>query len=311
MLGTLVRSSDGAPVARVMAALEISVRIAPGTPVTGVLGFLAALTRSHAGRLRSECDDRDAFRLRPTRRSDETADFGLLRAALACACGATPDLGAAGWSTALYYDVADGTDVPNLVVACALGRRDPTAGVVGVTLSLALSDASAWADLFGRASALAEGWPGLWSWMTVGYRFCPLAYNGAYLAHLNIRRVAPRMPAADVGDTLGLHTSLWTTKLRTVSWATLVAPDLAARCEPARHEPDAAIDVTAIVGGGVSVRLRDDPDPGTMQRYVPRGLAAADALLRPIRARDGVTFLPPWDTDSTREWLDRWHDAPA
>lgn len=302
VIGTLIRAPDGTDVARIMATLEVVLRVGPASDLAGARALVDALLAGYAGALRSASDNRDLFALRPAEPGELAARVG---AALAVACGAEQDPSAADWATMTHYDVADPTEVPKLAAGCALGRRIGEAGEAGVALTLALAEGDPWPTLDGLADRLAAGWPGLWRWVTVGYRLCPLDYRGFHLAHPAIRRVAPRYRTADVGDTLGLHTSHWTLGLRTVARVTRVAPDLAARCEPALRSPTTAVDVEPLAGGGACVRVRE-PAPGHAGGD-ERGYVEAAHLLRPAHApADAVAFLPPWDPDSTLAWLRRW-----
>jgi hypothetical protein len=305
MLGTVVRAPHGIPVARVMGCIEAVIEVGPVSDTSAAEAFVGTLLGPFEKSIWGACDNRDLFTLRPA----GPRDLEQVYAAVRIAGGVERQPHTADWAVAAYYDASDVPSGPRLFVSCALGRRSAPDGAAGIAIAVGVAEGAPWPDLFRLAMALADGWPGLWRSINVGYRFCPLLFNGFHHAHQAIHRMAKRMPFVDVGDTLGIHTAHWTRMLRTVSWATLVAPDLAARCAVAPGEEWDAITVSALASGGMCVLVPAGPGDRWPSPGVVRGHAQADRVLRAVRATDDVVFLPPWDGNMTREWLTRWQDS--
>jgi hypothetical protein len=300
MLGRVISAPNNVPVARIMACVEVVMRVGPGRDSTDVCGFANALVDGPMSRVESACDNRDFFQLRRIR----PIDVDQIQKALRAACGEeATDL--VDWATLSYFDCPDRSTVPDVMISCALGRCLDGDRDVGVSLVIGTADSASWERLFALADRLATGWAGLWCSITVGRRFCPLDYNGFHLGHQAIHRMAKRMPTVDVGDTLGIHTSHWTKRLRTVAWATFVSREFHAQCETDHCGRLDWVDVRPLSGGGMCARLRDEPRESESPEPELRGLIEADGLFRPVRALHGIAFLPPWSEQTSREWLGR------
>src|SRR5262249_25576077 len=149
---------------------------------------------------------------------------------------------------------------------------------------------------------------GLWRWISIGYRFVPVSWHSRLLgdAHRVIFGRSRRFLGVDVGDTLGLYTSFWQGRIRTVSWCLFLAPDFVTRLDPLpepRQLRRSDVDVEPLgdawrLGAGSSPLLGDLHRREDVSAY-----RALDRALRPVRASGGVNFLPPWDDETTAEWL--------
>lgn len=115
---------------------------------------------------------------------------------------------------------------------------------------------------------------------------------------------ARRHPGFDVGHYVA-HGAEFHEWVRTVNWLTFLGPTLVARL-PAPPRPtrlvtvDRAGDATLLVAG-------DRPEPGDVNRVRwPAAYLEADAIVRPVRAGEGVSFYEAWTERTTGEWLRRF-----
>jgi hypothetical protein len=307
MLGRVIKGQNNLPVARIMACVEVALRVGPASDFSQVSAFVGALLDWPMGRrLSGVCDNRDFFQLRTI----TSKDVRLVEDALRVACGIERTAGV-DWATVSYFDTIDSAAVPGTYVSCALGRCADAEKDVALSLVIGIADGSPWDYLFQLSDSLATMWPGVWCSMTVGNRFCSLDYNGFPFAHQAIHRMARRMPAVDIGDTLGIHTAQWTRRLRTVGWTTFVNAELGRQCEIRRPERLDRIDLLRLACGGLCVRLRDEPTDGEAPETEVQAYIHADSIFRPVRASDGIAFLPPWTEEASRDWLGRWQPGGA
>ncbi|MCU0634553.1 MAG: hypothetical protein MUE41_06750 [Gemmatimonadaceae bacterium] len=303
-----VAAPDGKIVLAVMPALEVCLTVPAGADADAVFAHLVDAARDCIEQLDTESDNRDFHVARIlTPQSGAKERLASIRQALAVATGESDDPLDADWAVRHWYsralrdapDAATPSSGRHHHVTCALGRRNPGDLTVPVSFVVATTHPDAWTLLQSRGDGLARRSEVPWRWITLGLRCCPVLDGNLHEAHLAIRRVAPRMPAVDVGDPLGVHVSHFADGLRTIGATTWLAPELVARC-PLESADHSLVAVDAW-GQGIRVETGRRPDAATLRAFV-----AVDTLLRPARTGAGLTFPPPWDDDSTASWLDRW-----
>jgi hypothetical protein len=123
-----------------------------------------------------------------------------------------------------------------------------------------------------------------------------------------------RLAGVDVGDPLGILTSYWQDRLRTINWITLLSEDLAGAAERDRREVvlPGAIHYERL-SSGLLLRIGDRPSPcDRTDEDAYREYAAVDRALEPVLADDPLVFPPFFTVEETREWLRRfaarWED---
>lgn len=95
--------------------------------------------------------------------------------------------------------------------------------------------------------------------------------------------------------------------LRTVSWITLLGPELARRL-PEVPRSTSLVEV-ARMGGLLGLRAGARPEGGDVNRlHYPPAYVEADRLLRALRASSGedLVFPGPWEEDEVTSWLRRF-----
>ncbi len=120
---------------------------------------------------------------------------------------------------------------------------------------------------------------------------------------------ARRHPGYDVGLYVA-HGAEFHEWIRTVNWLTFLGPALLARLaappRPTRLVAvEAAGDATLLVAGAC-------PEGGDVNRVRwPAAYLEADQIVRPVRAREGVSFYEAWTEATTGEWLRRFEKRLA
>lgn len=115
---------------------------------------------------------------------------------------------------------------------------------------------------------------------------------------------ARRHPGHDVGHYVA-HGAEFHEWVRTVNWLTFVGPTLLARLpSPPRStrlvHVDRAGDAALLVAG-------DRPEAGDVNRMIwPAAYLEADAMVRPVRASEGISFYERWTEATTGQWLRRF-----
>ena len=143
MLGRVIKGQNNVPVARIMACVEVTMRVGPASDFSHVSALVDALLDWPMGHVVSVCDNREFFQLRPI----ESSDFLLVRNALRVACG-MEDPRTVDWATVLYFDNRDPSTVPDTYVGCALGRSQGGHREVAVSLVFGVVRSAPWESLF-------------------------------------------------------------------------------------------------------------------------------------------------------------------
>jgi hypothetical protein len=140
-----------------------------------------------------------------------------------------------------------------------------------------------------------------------------LTYSGWEIRNYNDTRQAiyahaRRYPGFDVGMYATLVKE-WHEAIRTVSWLTFLGPAFAERLAErsgARIESRGDVEVFA-QSGAIVLRAGTRPDAGDQNRLrLPVAYVHADEMVRPVRARGGIDFMPPWSEAETEKWLCRF-----
>lgn len=162
------------------------------------------------------------------------------------------------------------------------------------------------ADFERRVVEIAEVLPLRWASAGYGYsRWGSLYYQDAERA---LYAHARRHPGYDAGYDVTFLTD-FLDELRTVSWLTFLGPDFASALVQFRDQPLSGTPHTSVraVGSHLLVKAGPAPAEGDVNRLdVPRAYVEADALLRPLRRREGVSFANEWTESSTEAWLRRF-----
>src|SRR5438876_6816621 len=83
MFGRVIKGQNNVPVARIMACVEVTMRVGPASDFSHVSALVDALLDWPMGHVVRVCDNRDFFQIRPI----ESSDLRLVRNALRVACG--------------------------------------------------------------------------------------------------------------------------------------------------------------------------------------------------------------------------------
>lgn len=222
-----------------------------------------------------------------------------------------PDAGRApAWATTTFVSSAGPDEIPEHSASVSLGWIQSARAPRGLSLRITTSPDADWGALAALAERLAGDWPKIFRWITVGYRFVTVPWHSQLLpeALSIVHGRSGRFGGVDVGDPFGLATSFWQDRLRTVGWVTIVSGALVDEAAP-------GLDPTAGAGEGVEVKrvgggfvLRAGESPSMLDRNRrddPSCYRRADRALAPLRAREGVYFLPPWTEAESRTWLHR------
>lgn len=120
---------------------------------------------------------------------------------------------------------------------------------------------------------------------------------------------ARRHPGFDLGQHATWMPAL-SERLRTVSWLTVVGPELVAKLPPSALATGPTMDDEVSVtpcGEGFVLRAGNAPAAGDVNRDdFPRAYVAADRRLRAVRAAEGLHFYAPWSSRTTEAWLRRF-----
>ncbi len=165
-------------------------------------------------------------------------------------------------------------------------------------------------DLRARALELASLLPVRWG--MAGLSLVGWDVDHFQPVHRATYALARRHPGFDTSLHI-LHMPIWFERLRSVSWITLLGPPFLERLEKLGHAlpqvAPAPLAFQALSNGVVAIEA-PAPDPGdTNHNRVPPGYAAADRLVRPIRAASRLHFTAPWTERTTEEWLRRFEPA--
>lgn len=147
-------------------------------------------------------------------------------------------------------------------------------------------------------------------WGTAGLTYATWSLQDLVTPSERIYAHARRHPGYDLGY---FHSDLWRwhEQLRSVSWLTFLGPALRARLEEKRGAKLQGSPALALhpAGDALCVVAGAAPEPGDVNRLgYPRAYVEADALLRPIRAADGRSFVfhGRWTESTITEWLRRF-----
>lgn len=294
--------SQGAPVAGIRPCLEAVVSVRLGDDPGRVGAFWERLTGAAMARARHVCDH--CSPAGPQRAADGARSS--VHRAFKIACQG-PDQGpAVDWAALAFSDTAEPDQLAGWSATCSIGWiAEPTAPR-GFSLRMTTPTDHPWGDLLELGRELASEWPGLWRWITVGPRFIPLSPASPQyeLSRREVFARARRFVLVDVGEPLGLYTTFWQERLRTVAWGTLISSELAGEIsiEGSIHPRLVVMPLRA----GLLLRAGEQPILGDINRAEDLSVyLAMDRRLRAIRATSGVNFLAPWDAESSAAWLDR------
>ena len=109
MLGRIVNSQNGVPVARIMACLEVVMQVGPRSDFAQLSAFVDAMVAWPMSRAQSACDNRDSFTLRAIGPGDASHVHDALR----LACGVHQSSRPVDWATIAYFDNPDASSVPD------------------------------------------------------------------------------------------------------------------------------------------------------------------------------------------------------
>ncbi|KYF70862.1 type VI immunity family protein [Sorangium cellulosum] len=151
-------------------------------------------------------------------------------------------------------------------------------------------------------------------WGAAGYSYSMWSVHQPALMERKSYAHARRHPGYDVARYVTMMEAFYA-RLRTVGWLTFLGEGMVD--ELARlGRPLAAVPGVTIVRAGDATVLRAGSSParGDVNRLdIPAVYRAADALVRPLRARDGrgLNFLNPWNESAITEWLRRFEPLPS
>lgn len=214
------------------------------------------------------------------------------------------------WATTMFVSSMDPDEIPEHSTAISIGWIQSPTAPRGLSLRITTPPTADWNALAALAERLADTWPHIFRWITVGHRFVTVPWHSQLLpeALSIVHGRSGRFRGVDVGDPFGLATSFWQDRLRTVGWLTIVSRALVDEVAP-------GLDPAAVASEGVDVKrvgsgfvLRAGESASMLDRNRrdnPSCYQRVDRFLAPLRAREGVYFLPPWTERESRAWLHR------
>jgi len=144
-------------------------------------------------------------------------------------------------------------------------------------------------------------------WGAAGYMYSAWEMEWYTSSREAIYAHARRHNGYDVGQYPTLIAE-WHERIRTVSWLTFVGPHMALRLREAGRALQSTNRVRVAEAGKTLVLMAgEQPEEGDVNRlWIPPAYAAADEMVRPLRARRGVDFMEPWTEETTEKWLGRF-----
>jgi hypothetical protein len=203
---------------------------------------------------------------------------------LACH-GAAESWSASPWSIRAYCEVLDDKSY-----------------MVGTMLRVTLPANSATDELVAFSDLLASSMRIRWGALGYTYAGWDIQHNSEVRAGMfaHSRRY--------LGFDLPVQATLmprWHAALRSVNWITYLGSDLVGRLAPASVSD--VLNSTTLPNGSLKVVAGDGPKVGDINHLdMPRAYQDADLLMRAVRARDGFSFLDPWDELASTDWLCRF-----
>jgi hypothetical protein len=190
---------------------------------------------------------------------------------------------------------------------CEIGAPRPDSPSLAAVAALEITVPEEWplADFYARITQIAAALELRWG--AAGYTYSvnelsePDAAREAVYAH------ARRYPGRDTRVYIR-NMDVFYVQIRTVNWLTFIGPAMVKELESLGRRlegtPQVAVEP---LGSAVMLRAGAQPERGDINRLrIPPAYREADAMVRPLRAREGIDFLPPWDEATTSEWLTRF-----
>lgn len=207
--------------------------------------------------------------------------------------------GGATWRETSPFSYYFWAEIPTVDLA----PRQTALGVIAVTVP----DDWPLDDFVAHITAIASALRLRWG--AAGYTYATWFAHEWQAASGRIYAHARRHPGYDVGAYHRLTEDFYD-RLRTVNWLTFLGPALLDTLQGARG-PIASSPLVAVhpLGDSVMLYAGGAPQAGDRNRLqYPPAYAQADALVRPIRARDAeeMIFLGPWNKVQIEEWLCRF-----
>jgi hypothetical protein len=117
---------------------------------------------------------------------------------------------------------------------------------------------------------------------------------------------ARRYTGYDVGEYVTLMDE-WHRQIRTVSWLTFIGPALGKELSLSGNGRSGRLVEVSRAGQNVLLRAGAQPEEGDINRLaIPPAYMEADAMVRPVRARERINFFESWTEATTTEWLTRF-----
>jgi len=214
------------------------------------------------------------------------------------------------WATMAFHDKQDANELPMYSCSCSIGWISNPGEPRGLSLRITVPHDKI-EKLAELGRELALGWPGVWRWISIGYRFVtvPLFSSSISEACRIINGRCRRFKGVDVGDMYGMLTSYWQNKIRTVNWITIISSALLHNIDEQQINESNKENAVEIERLSIGLLLRAGKNPGLCdvnRQESAKAFRLMDQMLRPIRANDPITFLPLLTGEETSEWLRRW-----
>lgn len=297
-------NKDTAPAVTILPTLEALVSVRVGSDPKQVWAFwerMANYVRSHTPYVFDNCHEQLNLEKANTRHHNE------IRSALHQACAGPDTSCPIEWAYRTFIDVDHQDCLPRHECSLTIGRTIGPNQPRGISFRITVPDEKIESlSCFGLE--LARTWPGLWRWISIGYRFVPVQWYSPLMADA-LRIIdgrSKRYLGVDVGDIFGLYTSVWQNHLRTVNWMTFVCNDLASHFKDSEFIHP-AYEFESLQSGIV---FKMGPRPSLCDRNRKDSkmpFSEMDNHLRNIRA-ENLIFSPLWDMKHTNNWLNRFQN---
>ncbi|WP_437305819.1 type VI immunity family protein [Sorangium sp. So ce388] len=184
---------------------------------------------------------------------------------------------------------------------------EPRLSAYGV-LQLTVPDGWPLDDFLGRVTEIAAALRLRWG--AAGYTYSTWYAHEWQMASARVYAHARRYLGYDVGA-YERQVEDFHDRIRTVNWLTFLGPALVEALTKAGKPLSASplVAIRPLGEEGAVLYAGGRPEAGDRNRLAyPRAYVQADAMVRPIRARDpdDMVFLGPWTKDDIGEWLCRF-----
>jgi hypothetical protein len=294
-----------APAVAILPTLEVIISVRKGDdpkPVWNLCKKILDVTDANTQYVFDNCHEPLQLEKSTQRHYDE------IRSALYQACLGPDTRFPIAWSYRTFLDVDHQDRLPECSCGLTLGWIAAPDQERGISFRVTVPDEKI--DLLAKLGIkIAQTYPGLWRWISIGYRFITVQWYSSLMADALeiINGRSQRYLGVDVGDIFGLYASIWQNHLRTVNWMTFINDNLFHQLED-KNFKHSTIE-HELLEKGILFKTGSLPilcDRNRAESIKP--FAHIDLFLQKIRANNALAFSPMWDMLHATKWLNRFRD---